>query len=422
MVPFLIFHFPHVFNFLGRGQKSTKTMNISKFALLLSAFFLSTTRMDPSTSTSTETSSSSSFSSSIVVHALSQSIVVVGLNAALQRRFVLPPGADLEPGNVHRASKCDTGVGGKGQDVGVALSCLMNYMTTKKEVGVGLHDIDVGIDAASGAYDSRRGRVILAQFLGMGAEGDAVSIALTSKYGLRDESLTVRNAAPLRTCTTIVGANCATELVETSGEVTSDEMSALFDGIDELTSEAGKGGRGRGGADCVCVMGSMPPGCPEDTYADMVRRLADSGSLVLVDSVIGLGPLLKTLKSIFENDDDDDDDDYGGDDSSNAAKRDGGGGAVLKLNAAELCKLGGVVRTSGESCRVTHDELSSSAKGFVSRYADAVGALEYLCVTDGKVSLAGGGRSVPSRAEKKYNTRVRSYRFRRPTHDMKLSR
>ena len=382
-------------------------MNISIFALLLSAFFLSSTRMDPPPFTST-TTSSSKFSSSIVVHALSQSIVVVGLNAALQKRFVLLPGDDLEPGNVHRASKCDTGVGGKGQDVGVALSCLMN-MTTKKEEGGGLLDTDI--------IDGRPGRVILAQFLGMGAEGDAVSIALTSKYGLRDESLTVRNAAPLRTCTTIVGANCATELVETSGEVTSDEMSMLYDGIDELTSEAGGGGRGRGRgrrADCVCVMGSMPPGCPEDAYADLVRRLADSGSLVLVDSVIGLGPLLKTLKSIFDNDENDNDENDGdGDDSSNAAKGDGGGGgggAVLKLNAAELCKLGGVVKTSGESCRVSHDELSSSARGFVSRYDDAVGALEYLCVTDGKVSLSGGWGGggggamivvIPSRADKK---------------------
>ena len=382
---FLIFHFSHVFNFLGRGQKSTTTMNISILALLLSAFFLSSTRMDPSPSTMT---SSFSSSSSIVVHALSQSIVVVGLNAALQKRFVLSPGANLEPGNVHRASKCETGVGGKGQDVGVALSCLMRTRrttttTTRKEEGGGL-DVDVDIDIdASGADDGRPGRVILAQFLGTGAEGDAVSIALTSKYGLIDESLTVRNAAPLRTCTTIVGADCATELVETSGEVTSDEMSMLYDGIDELTRSeeaAGGGGGGRGGADCVCVMGSMPPGCPEDAYADLVRRLADSGSLVLVDSVIGLGPLLKTLKSIFDNDENDDDGGGGG----------GGGGAVLKLNAAELCKLGGVVRTSGESCRVSHDELSSAARGFVSRYDEAVGALEYLCVTDGKVSLSGG--------------------------------
>jgi hypothetical protein len=72
----------------------------------------------------------------------------------------------------------------------------------------------------------RENAVLLAQFLGQGAEGEAVSTTLKRKHGLSDK-LTVRNAAPLRTCTTIVGADCATELVETSGAVTSDEMLEL---------------------------------------------------------------------------------------------------------------------------------------------------------------------------------------------------
>ena len=45
------------------------------------------------------------------VDSLSQSIVVIGLNAALQKRFILPPSTNLKPGNVHRAYKCETGVG-----------------------------------------------------------------------------------------------------------------------------------------------------------------------------------------------------------------------------------------------------------------------------------------------------------------------
>jgi len=272
------------------------------------------------------------------VHSLSQSIVAVGLNAALQKRFILPPKVTLEPGNVHRSQSVETGVGGKGQDVGVALSCLMK------------HDGNV---AASE-------KVLLAQFLGQGPEGDTVSDTLASKFHLSD-ALTVRNKAPLRTCTTIVASDCATELVETSGEVSGEEMEELNAKIDELTKENGK-------ACGVCIMGSMPPGCKEDTYADLTTRLAGVDTLVLIDSVIGLTPLLSALKTIF-----------------NEKDEKSVGGAVLKLNAAELCKLAGVAKSpGGEADRVTMEELTSSTKGFVQKFADAAGALDYLCITDGK--------------------------------------
>jgi hypothetical protein len=175
----------------------------------------------------------------------------------------------------------------------------------------------------------------------------------------------------------------ATELVETAGAVTIEEMTALKDGIDGLTKVGGK-------ADCVCVMGSMPPGCPEDSYADLTSRLSDGRTLVLVDSVIGLDPLLGALKSIFDDYDDD------------SSKKRGKGGAVLKLNAAELCKLAGVPKKS-ETCRVTSEELSASTRGFVARHPDAIGALEYLCVTDGKVRIR-----TPSSNRRRNNTRVRS--------------
>eukprot|EP00584_Thalassiosira_punctigera_P016516 CAMPEP_0172551702 /NCGR_PEP_ID=MMETSP1067-20121228/40156_1 /TAXON_ID=265564 ORGANISM="Thalassiosira punctigera, Strain Tpunct2005C2" /NCGR_SAMPLE_ID=MMETSP1067 /ASSEMBLY_ACC=CAM_ASM_000444 /LENGTH=406 /DNA_ID=CAMNT_0013339515 /DNA_START=165 /DNA_END=1385 /DNA_ORIENTATION=+ len=273
--------------------------------------------------------------------ALSQSIVVVGLNAALQKRFVLAPGKNLEPGNVHRAHRCETGVGGKGQDVGVALSCLLSRR------------------AKEASNDDKA--VLLAQFLGAGPEGDAVSNALRTKHGLSD-ALTIRNAAPLRTCTTIVGADEATELVETSGEVTDEEMEALRGKIEEMTKEGGR-------ADCVCIMGSMPPGCEGGTYADLTSRLAGGESLVLIDSVIGLDPLLAALAAIYDE---------------NEGTKEGGGGAVLKLNAAELCKLAGVTKPSGETDRVTMEELTASTKGFVSTHASAIGALDYLCITDGK--------------------------------------
>eukprot|EP00986_Skeletonema_menzelii_P011300 scaffold5797_cov142-Skeletonema_menzelii.AAC.7 len=270
--------------------------------------------------------------SATTTHALSTSIVVVGLNAALQKRFILPPNTNLEPGNVHRAHKSETGVGGKGQDVGVAMSCLMS-----KE------------------KQSRDDKVLLAQFLGQGPEGDAVSGALRLRRGLSDK-LTVRNAAPLRTCTTIVGKDCATELVETSGEVTEQELEQLGKKIESLVSDGGK-------ASGVCIMGSMPPGCGDDTYASLSEKMVGKDTLVLIDSVIGLDSLLKTLKTCFESDDRE-------------------GGAVLKLNAAELCKLAGADKSEAE--KVTIEELTAATRGFLSKYECASSALDYLCVTDGK--------------------------------------
>jgi fructose-1-phosphate kinase PfkB-like protein len=270
--------------------------------------------------------------SATTTHALSTTIVVVGLNAALQKRFILPPNTNLEPGNVHRAHKSETGVGGKGQDVGVAMACLMS-----KE------------------KQTRDDKVLLAQFLGMGPEGDAVSGALRKRRGLSDK-LTIRNAAQLRTCTTIVGKDCATELVETSGEVTADELDKLQNKIESLVVDGGK-------ASGVCVMGSMPPGCGDDTYAKLAEKMVGKDTLVLIDSVIGLNSLLKALKSPFESDDRE-------------------GGAVLKLNAAELCTLSGSKKSEAE--KVTSEELKAATNGFLTKYECASSALDYLCVTDGK--------------------------------------
>ena len=250
--------------------------------------------------------------------------VIIGLNAALQKRFVLPPSKNLEPGNVHRSQRVEVGVGGKGQDVAVAMSCLS---------------------------DITNDNVILTQFIGEGPEGDAVLSALRQRH--LSDSLTVRNGAPLRTCTTIVSDDCATELVENSGTISSEEMNDLFTRVERLT-ESGK-------ASCLCIMGSMPPGCGETTYAELTKRLIDDDTLVLIDSVVGLDSLLKTLNIVY----------------SKTSK----GASVLKLNAAELCRLANVQKK--ESDRVTIDELRKSTSGFMSNFENAE-ALSYLCVTDGK--------------------------------------
>ncbi|KAL7506303.1 hypothetical protein ACHAWX_000648 [Stephanocyclus meneghinianus] len=139
-------------------------------------------------------------------------------------------------------------------------------------------------------------------------------------------------------------------------------MRELFHKVEEWASgEKADGGK----ASAVCIMGSMPPGCAEDTYAQLTKRLVENSSFVLIDSVVGLNPLLETLKEIYGND--------------KVGSR--AGGAVLKLNAAELCKLGNVAKKDSEC--VTLEELKLSTANFMSKYVNAK-ALQYLCVTDGK--------------------------------------
>ena len=77
--------------------------------------------------------------------------IIVGLNGALQKRFILPDEGMLVSGNVHRAEQVQTGVGGKGQDVAIALNCL-----------------------------SPKSNLNLAQFIGTGSAGNAVSHSLAS--------------------------------------------------------------------------------------------------------------------------------------------------------------------------------------------------------------------------------------------------
>ena len=125
--------------------------------------------------------------------------IVVGLNGALQKRFYLAPDAKLLPGNVHRATNIQTGVGGKGQDVAITLSCL-GYSETR-----------------------------LAQFVGAGAGGDAVMQLLIERLGEEGAtSLTIRTKSPMRTCTTIIASNEATELVEPSGTIEEEEQNEFM--------------------------------------------------------------------------------------------------------------------------------------------------------------------------------------------------
>jgi fructose-1-phosphate kinase PfkB-like protein len=259
-------------------------------------------------------------------------VVVVGLNGALQKRFVLPEGSNLIPGNVHRAGSIQEGVGGKGQDVAVALSCC----------GVAPNE------------------VCLAQFVGGGPGGDQVLKLLEDKI---NPVLTVRTVSAMRTCTTIVGSACSTELVEPSGIIEPAEMDQMTKEIDTLLSTSSTSEKSFCGA--LCIMGSMPPGCAPETYSNLYKKLGtDENCITLIDSVIGLEPLLTAMSESK---------------STLSAET-----SCLKLNAAELAKLANVKTSGEEADGVTVKELKASVQGFLETFEHATSALSYLAITDGK--------------------------------------
>lgn len=71
-----------------------------------------------------------------------RSIVVVGLNGALQRTIVFKPPKGLHVGHVNRASSVGAGIGGKGQNVCVALRTLSDGAGGQGVAG-GAGEVDV---------------------------------------------------------------------------------------------------------------------------------------------------------------------------------------------------------------------------------------------------------------------------------------
>ena len=258
--------------------------------------------------------------------------IIVGLNGALQKRFVLPPNDVLIPGNVHRASTVQTGVGGKGQDVAITMNCL-----------------------------SDKSNIKLAHFIGRGSSGDEVHNLLVAKLGEDSMDITVRTESEMRTCTSIVASDETTELVEPSGVITTDEMEELMSNL---------GNRVKNEASGLCIMGSMPPGCPDETYADIFSRASGPKTLCLVDSVAGVGPLIEKMASTENS-----------------------GPNVFKVNASELCKLAGYNKSTSEAGGIKETELQEAVALFLKKFS-ASKALRGLAITDGRhpgyfVSLKG---------------------------------
>jgi hypothetical protein len=335
-------------------------------------------------------SSSSSTSSS----SISSSTVIVGLNAALQKRLLLSDNNDndavLTPGRVHRAERVTCGMGGKGQDVAYTLHCLQYYHPENNDD----NDHEIEIDPSSSSFSPfsppcRRHHhtLRLAQFLGRGAAGDEVhslwqtlftttsdemtttttneNDPTTSRRRRQrqqrwldvDDSVTIRTAGPLRTCTSVVTATATTELIEPSSVVSEAEWAELITALSRrrrsiptttttsvTTATTATAATATAAATVVAIMGSMPPGCPPDAYAQIFQNVRNNEkddhdhdhdapvgggasltttTLCLIDSVVGLETLLPTI-----------------------AKTKDATRCLLKINVEELCRLVGLESSS----------------------------------------------------------------------------
>lgn len=304
---------------------------------------------------SMDTGSSCSLSGT---NASKNSNIVVGLNAALQKRFFLPNNHNLVPGNVHRATHVHFGVGGKGQDVAIALHCLLGR-------GESSDDADT-----SATIEDSRNNIRLLQFIGTGSAGDVVHNLLKNRLGDKTMEFTVRSSSEMRTCTSIVSADETTELVEPSGIITSDELEELFSVVSSSRNECGKNESARS----LCIMGSMPPGCPEDTYARIYEEIAGPFTVCVVDSLTGIGPLLETATELGHRN----------------GKDVAAGPILFKINAAELCKLTGTKKTNSETSGINLSELAESIEGFLTKYSiacsnnDSSTGVIGLAITDGE--------------------------------------
>jgi fructose-1-phosphate kinase PfkB-like protein len=267
------------------------------------------------TTTTATTTSSSSY----------PTVIVVGLNGALQKRFILPDHSTLVAGNVHRASTVRIGVGGKGQDVAIALRCL----------------------------EPCQGDLHLAQFVGSGSTGDTVHQLLVDRLGISAMDLSVRVTSEMRTCTSIVATDETTELVEPSGIISEMEISELMTKINNFKNLAG----------AICIMGSMPPGCPPELYSEIFRILVRPDSICVVDSLTGIDEIIRTANEMEI----------------------GAGRIILKINSSELCNLAGTSKSRNETGGIIVSELTDAIYGFLQQYSwRTTKSLLGLAITDGR--------------------------------------
>lgn len=179
--------------------------------------------------------------------------MIIGLNPALQRTITIP---SITLGNVLRASQVEVGIGGKGQNVIIA-STYMNINKPSK----------------------------LLQFLGSGSEGDMLSSLLVERANV-DPEFSVRSSSSCRTCITLLdeSKNIATEIIEPSGRITEEEINLMYSLLNDVyrisTTATSSSSTISNSINGLAAMGSIPPGCPGDIYANIIALTCNTQSKV----------------------------------------------------------------------------------------------------------------------------------------------
>lgn len=126
------------------------------------------------------------------------------------------------------------------------------------------------------------GRALLATFLG-GDPGRFVARELDAR-GVPHEVVWTEDDAPTRTCATLIPDDGpVTELVEEAPPVSERDVAALEEIVTENLRETR----------ALCLIGSFPPGVPDDFYARLAKAAREIGVPVLVDAQ--KAPLRKVL-------------------------------------------------------------------------------------------------------------------------------
>ncbi len=132
------------------------------------------------------------------------------------------------------------------------------------------------------------GKALLATFLG-GDPGRFVARELDER-GVPHEVVWTEDDAPTRTCATLIPDDGpVTELVEEALPVSEKDVATLEEVVTRRLT----------GAEVLCLIGSFPPGVPDDFYARLAKIARETGVPVLVDAqkaplreVLAEGPFL----------------------------------------------------------------------------------------------------------------------------------
>lgn len=177
-------------------------------------------------------------------------IVTVTLNPSLDRTLEL---RSLGRGQVNRATSSQVEPGGKG--VNVARALVANGVAARAVLPVG------------------------------GAEGDHLA-ALIEALGIDTDLVDI--AEPVRTNVSLVEPDGTVTKVNAAGPCLSGSELATI--VEVIVAAAGD-------ADWIAACGSLPPGVPDETYADLTGRIRERGGRVAIDTsgaplvaAVGAGP------------------------------------------------------------------------------------------------------------------------------------